>query len=65
MKRPIETEVSGTVPNWLSGSILRNGSGEWDLTDNEAGSSESVRHWFDGHALIHRFNIGTWPHTQS
>ena len=37
---------------------MRNGSGEWDLDNPETGKTESVRHWFDGHALIHRFNIG-------
>ena len=45
------------MPKWLSGSIMRNGAAEWDLSDPKSGKSESVRHWFDGHALIHRFNI--------
>ena len=58
LSQPVETEVTGSIPKWLSGSILRNGSGEWDLDNPETGKIESVRHWFDGHALIHRFNIG-------
>ena len=31
--------------------MLRNGSGQWDM------NGESVNHWFDGHALIHKFEI--------
>ena len=31
--------------------MLRNGSGDWDM------GGETVNHWFDGHALIHKFEI--------
>ena len=41
----------GKIPDWLEGTILRNGVGQWDL------GGESVVHWFDGHALLHKFEI--------
>ncbi len=41
----------GTVPEWLSGSLFRTGPGRF-----EAGG-KSCRHWFDGFALLHRFDI--------
>ena len=46
---PAELDVEGALPDWLGGSLLRTGPARWDL---EAGS---VRHWFDGLAMLHRF----------
>ncbi|HEY2333851.1 MAG TPA: carotenoid oxygenase family protein [Solirubrobacterales bacterium] len=43
--------VDGTVPTWLRGSLLRNGPGLFDY------SGQSVRHWFDGQAMLHRFTL--------
>jgi carotenoid cleavage dioxygenase-like enzyme len=43
--------VQGTLPGWLSGSLLRNGPARY-----EAGE-RSVRHWFDGQAMVHRFTF--------
>ena len=37
--------------NFSVGSMLRNGSGDWDM------GGETVNHWFDGHALLHKFEI--------
>lgn len=48
---PRELAVSGTFPSWLTGSLLRNGPGDWS-----AGST-SLRHWFDGFALLHHFSF--------
>ncbi|MBF6619533.1 MAG: carotenoid oxygenase family protein [Patulibacter sp.] len=44
-------ELTGTIPAWLSGSLLRTGPARWDLTEG------SVNHWFDGLAMLHRFAI--------
>ncbi len=46
-----DLELTGSVPPWLSGSLLRTGPARWDLTDG------SVNHWFDGLAMLHRFAI--------
>ena len=46
---PTELEVEGTLPEWLGGSLLRTGPARWDLP------AGSVRHWFDGLAMLHRF----------
>jgi len=42
-------EVSGTIPPWLSGSLLRIGPAKF-----EAGE-RAVNHWFDGFSMLHRF----------
>ena len=44
--------VSGELPAWLSGSLLRTGPAKF-----EAGT-QSYRHWFDGLAMLHRFTFG-------
>ncbi len=44
-----ELPVSGALPPWLVGSLLRNGPAQWDLADG------TVNHWFDGMAMLHRF----------
>jgi carotenoid cleavage dioxygenase-like enzyme len=43
--------VSGAVPEWLQGSLFRVGPGKF-----EAGQ-QAMRHWFDGYAMLHRFDI--------
>src|SRR5215210_4420539 len=44
-----ELDVEGVLPGWLGGSLLRTGPARWDLP------AGSVRHWFDGLAMLHRF----------
>jgi beta,beta-carotene 9',10'-dioxygenase len=44
-------EVSGTLPGWLSGSLLRIGPAKF-----EAGA-RSLNHWFDGFSMLHRFTF--------
>jgi beta,beta-carotene 9',10'-dioxygenase len=44
--------VHGTVPDWLAGTLVRNGPALFD------GNGTSFRHWFDGQAMLHRFDIG-------
>jgi carotenoid cleavage dioxygenase-like enzyme len=43
--------VEGRLPEWLSGSLLRTGPAKFE--DGE----RSVRHWFDGLAMLHRFSF--------
>jgi beta,beta-carotene 9',10'-dioxygenase len=43
--------VTGELPRWLQGSLLRTGPAKWDLGDR------SVNHWFDGLAMLHRFSF--------
>jgi len=43
--------VEGAVPEWLDGTLLRNGPGMF-----EAGETP-LRHWFDGLAMLHRFSF--------
>jgi beta,beta-carotene 9',10'-dioxygenase len=45
-------ELEGELPRWLGGSLLRTGPARWDLARG------SVRHWFDGLAMLHRFSFG-------
>jgi Retinal pigment epithelial membrane protein len=48
---PIEGVVSGAIPEWLSGSLLRNGPGSIKV------GNTTFNHLFDSSALLHRFNI--------
>jgi beta,beta-carotene 9',10'-dioxygenase len=41
--------VIGTVPTWLSGALLRTAPAKFDL------GRQTVNHWFDGLAMLHRF----------
>jgi beta,beta-carotene 9',10'-dioxygenase len=43
--------VTGELPEWLSGSLLRTGPAKF-----EAGE-RSFKHWFDGLAMLHRFTL--------
>jgi carotenoid cleavage dioxygenase-like enzyme len=47
-----ELELEGALPSWLGGSLLRTGPARWDLGE------QTVNHWFDGLAMLHRFTIG-------
>jgi carotenoid cleavage dioxygenase-like enzyme len=56
--RSVDTEyrdhqlpIEGTIPSWLSGTLLRNGPGRF-----EAGG-ERVTHWFDGLAMLRRYDF--------
>src|SRR2546423_10386784 len=48
---PVELAVEGRIPAWLTGSVVRSGPAKF-----EAGG-RSVRHWFDGLALLDRFAV--------
>nr|XP_034826966.1 carotenoid isomerooxygenase-like [Maniola hyperantus] len=49
--KPLEGKVTGTIPSWIQGTLLRNGAGCKKIGDCE------YQHVFDGMALIHRFVI--------
>ncbi|KAG5670747.1 hypothetical protein PVAND_000988 [Polypedilum vanderplanki] len=48
---PIRGEVSGQIPKWINGSLLRNGPGSIKV------GSMTFNHLFDSSALLHRFDI--------
>jgi len=41
----------GSIPLWVSGRLLRNGPGMFEIGDTR------FKHWFDGLALLHSFTI--------
>jgi carotenoid cleavage dioxygenase-like enzyme len=43
--------VTGEIPDWLEGSLLRTGPALWEVGER------SMNHWFDGFAMLHRFGI--------
>jgi beta,beta-carotene 9',10'-dioxygenase len=43
--------VTGELPRWLQGSLIRTGPAKWDL------GSRTMNHWFDGLAMLHRFSF--------
>jgi beta,beta-carotene 9',10'-dioxygenase len=46
-----ELPLEGRLPEWLSGSLIRTGPAKWEVGDR------TMRHWFDGLAMLHRFGI--------
>jgi carotenoid cleavage dioxygenase-like enzyme len=44
--------VQGALPSWLDGTLVRNGPALFDH------AGRSFRHWFDGQAMLHRFEFG-------
>ena len=44
--------LSGRLPEWLTGSLLRTGPAKWEVGER------TMNHWFDGFAMLHRFGIG-------
>jgi beta,beta-carotene 9',10'-dioxygenase len=47
-----ELPVTGELPAWLCGSLLRTGPAKFEVGE------QAMRHWFDGLAMLHRFTIG-------
>jgi beta,beta-carotene 9',10'-dioxygenase len=43
--------LSGRLPAWLSGSLVRVAPAQWDVGER------TLNHWFDGFAMLHRFQI--------
>lgn len=48
---PVQAKVTGSIPSWLQGTLLRNGPGMHTVGDSK------YNHWFDGLALLHSFSI--------
>jgi beta,beta-carotene 9',10'-dioxygenase len=46
-----ELALSGELPSWLSGSLLRTGPAKFEVGE------QRMRHWFDGLAMLHRFTV--------
>lgn len=44
-------EVHGAFPDWLQGSLIRNGPAQFEV------GARSFNHWFDGAAMLHRFGF--------
>ena len=44
--------VAGEIPPWLTGSLVRVTPARWDAGDR------TLKHWFDGLAMLHSFAIG-------
>uniref|UniRef100_A0A8C2FWI8 Retinoid isomerohydrolase RPE65 n=1 Tax=Cyprinus carpio TaxID=7962 RepID=A0A8C2FWI8_CYPCA len=51
LAEPIPAHVSGKIPAWLTGSLLRVGPGLFEIGD------EPFYHLFDGQALMHKFDL--------
>ncbi|XP_070533108.1 beta,beta-carotene 15,15'-dioxygenase-like [Ptychodera flava] len=47
----IKTSITGEVPKWIDGSLIRNGAGLFEV------GKDKYNHIFDGLSLLHRFNI--------
>lgn len=47
----IELKVSGEIPSWLSGILVRNGPALYEI------GNESFQHWFDGQAMLHSYKF--------
>ena len=43
--------VDGTIPAWLSGTLIRNGPGRFRVGE------QRVNHWFDGLAMLRRYSF--------
>ena len=46
-----DLEVTGALPAWLAGSLLRTGPARFEVGERTVG------HWFDGLAQLHRFSF--------
>lgn len=48
---PVECKVIGEIPEWLNGSLFRNGPGRFEYGE------KTYNHLFDGHSCVHKFTI--------
>ncbi|ESO91118.1 hypothetical protein LOTGIDRAFT_153552 [Lottia gigantea] len=51
VKEEIKLEVTGTVPDWIDGSLYRNGSGVFQY------GGDKINHLFDGMSVLLKFKI--------
>lgn len=60
---PVSLPVSGTIPSYLATSTLyRIGPGAYEAPHSD-GENFTIRHWFDGFALLHSFSIDSQHQT--
>jgi Lignostilbene-alpha,beta-dioxygenase and related enzymes len=45
----VTPDIEGSIPAWLSGTLLRNGPGRFEA------DGQRVNHWFDGLAMLRRY----------
>jgi carotenoid cleavage dioxygenase-like enzyme len=50
-QKEVEAEIIGEVPEWIAGSLYRNGPARYEYGDKE------YTHLFDGHSCIHKFKV--------
>ncbi len=43
--------LSGALPGWLQGSLVRTGPAKWEVGER------TMNHWFDGLAMLHNFGF--------
>ncbi|CAH1249331.1 BCO2 [Branchiostoma lanceolatum] len=48
---PVKAVIKGNFPKWLSGGLVRNGPGMFDIGEDK------INHWFDGLGIMHRFSF--------
>lgn len=48
---PVEATITGTVPDWLEGSLFRNGPALFEIGEDK------YNHLFDGMAMVHKYSI--------
>ncbi|KAK9476632.1 carotenoid oxygenase [Lipomyces japonicus] len=56
-KFPVELHVTGTIPSYIFGTLLRTGPGSYKVPAESNGKAFKVTHWFDGFSQHHKFNI--------
>lgn len=44
-------KVTGIIPGWLEGTLIRTGPSKFEVGEDK------YRHWFDGLAMLHKFEI--------
>ncbi|KAK2750024.1 hypothetical protein FQN55_002742 [Onygenales sp. PD_40] len=55
-RTPVELKVSGDIPSWAAGVLYRTGTGRSEI-ETDSKKIYKVAHWFDGMAVVHRFQI--------
>ena len=55
-QEPIKASVTGQIPEWLTGTLFKNGSGRYKY------GKKCYEHFFDGHACVHKFRIEKGGH---
>jgi beta,beta-carotene 9',10'-dioxygenase len=47
----VRLQITGTIPEWLQGTLIRTAPSKFEV------GNDSYRHWFDGLAMLHKFEI--------